>query len=67
MQRALKNTIQQYEPRLKNAQVRHIKNDDASELTLQFEITGQLYLPDGRRQALRFATAVDSSGNVRIS
>ena len=29
MQRALKNTIQQYEPRLKNVQVRHIKGEEA--------------------------------------
>ena len=66
MQRALKNTIQQYEPRLKNVQVRHLKNDLAAEMTLQFEITAQLNLPDGRRQSLRFSTAVDGSGNVKV-
>jgi type VI secretion system protein len=66
VQRALKNTIQTYEPRLKNVQVRHIKNDYASEMTLQFEITAQLHLPDGRRQSLRFATNVDGSGNVKM-
>src|SRR6476660_387830 len=27
MQRALKNSIQTYEPRLKNVQVRHVKNE----------------------------------------
>jgi len=67
VQRALKNTIQTYEPRLKNVQVRHIKNDYASEMTLQFEITAQLHLPDGRRQSLRFATNVDGSGNVKVN
>lgn len=66
MQRALKNTIQVYEPRLKNVQVRHIKNDLGQEMVLQFEITAQLHLPDGRRQSLRFATAVDASGNVKV-
>jgi type VI secretion system protein len=66
MQRALKNTIQQYEPRLKNVQVRHLKNELTGEMTLQFEITAQLNLPDGRRQSLRFATAVDGSGNVKV-
>jgi type VI secretion system protein len=66
MQRALKNTIQTYEPRLKNVQVRHLKNDVAAEMNLQFEITAQLTLPDGRRQSLRFATAVDGSGNVKV-
>lgn len=66
MQRALKNTIQTYEPRLKNVQVRHLKSDVASEMVLQFEITAQLHLADGRRQSLRFATAVDGSGNVKV-
>ncbi len=66
MQRAIKNSIQQYEPRLKNVQVRHIKSDDASDMTLQFEISAQLNLPDGRRQSLRFSTAVDQSGNVKV-
>lgn len=66
MQRALKNTIQTYEPRLKNVQVRHLKNEAMGEMTLQFEITAQLHMPDGRRQALRFATSVDGSGNVKV-
>jgi type VI secretion system protein len=66
MQRAIKNSIQAYEPRLKNVQVRHLKSDAASEMILQFEISAQLHLPDGRRQALRFTTAVDGSGNVRM-
>lgn len=66
MQRAIKNSIQTYEPRLKNVQVRHIKSDAAGELILQFEISAQLNLPDGRRQALRFTTAVDGSGNVKM-
>jgi type VI secretion system protein len=66
MQRALKNTIQTYEPRLKNVQVRHIKNEAMGEMVLQFEITAQLQLADGRRQAMRFATSVDGSGNVKV-
>lgn len=66
VQRALKNSIQTYEPRLKNVQVRHLKSEDVHEMVLQFEITAQLHLPDGRRQSLRFATSVDGSGNVKI-
>src|SRR5271155_1489871 len=46
MQRALKNTIQQYEPRLKNVQVKHLKSDINHEMVLSFEITAQLHLPD---------------------
>ena len=67
MQRAIKNSIQTYEPRLKNVQVRHIKSEAAAEMILQFEISAQLHLPDGRRQALRFTTAVVGSGNVKMS
>lgn len=67
VQRALKNSIQTYEPRLKNVQVRHVKNEFAGEMVLQFEITAQLHLPDGRRQALRFSTSLDHSGNVKLS
>jgi type VI secretion system protein len=66
MQRALKNTIQTYEPRLKNVQVRHVKSEVLGDMILQFEITAQLQLPDGRRQALRFTTGVDGSGNVKV-
>ena len=66
MQRALKNTIQTYEPRLKNVQVRHLKSDLGNEMMLSFEITAQLHLPDGRRLSLRFSTAVDGSGNVKV-
>jgi len=67
MQRSIKNCIQTYEPRLKNVQVRHIKNEFAHEMIIQFEITAQLFLPDGSRKSLRFSTSVDPSGNVNLS
>jgi type VI secretion system protein len=66
MQRSIKNTIQQYEPRIKNVQVRHVRTDAAQSMILEFEITGQLHFPDGRRQPLRFGASVDSSGNVKM-
>jgi type VI secretion system protein len=66
VQRAIKNSIQLYEPRLKNVQVRHIKNEATNSMMLEFEITGQIHYPDGRRTGLRFATSVDGSGNVKI-
>ena len=67
VQRSIKNCIQTYEPRLKNVQVRHVKNEFQHEMILQFEITAQLHLPDGTRKSLRFSTAVDPSGNVEVS
>ncbi len=67
VQRSLKNTIQQYEPRLRNVQVRHVKGDNLSLLTLEFEITAQYQLPDGRRMPLRFGLGVDGSSNVSVT
>ena len=67
MQRALKNTIQIYEPRLKNVQVRHLKARRPGDMTLSFEITAQLQLPDGRRQSLRFSTASTAAATSRSS
>ena len=66
MQRSIKNTIQTYEPRLKNVQVRHLKSEHTNNMCLEFEVTGQIVLADGRRQSLRFGTAVDSSGSVKV-
>ncbi len=67
MQRAIKNSIQQYEPRLKNVQVRHLKNEVMHQMILEFEITAQLQHPDGRRQSLRFGAAVNEGGVVSLN
>jgi type VI secretion system protein len=66
MQRAIKNLLQTYEPRLKNVQVRHVKNEFVHEMFLEFEITGQVAYPDGRRQQVRFTTQVDGSTNCTV-
>jgi type VI secretion system protein len=68
MQRAIKNTILKYEPRLKNVQVRPIPpEEDENQMMVHFEITAQLCYPSGERQAVRFSTSVDESSNVKIS
>ncbi len=66
IQRSLKACIQQYEPRLKNVQVRHVKAETVAQMVLEFEITGQFQTPDGRRQSLRLGAMMDGSGNVRL-
>ena len=66
VQRSIKGVLQTYEPRLKNVQVRHIKNEVSHQMFLEFEITGQLAFPDGRRQQLRFTTAVDAAAKVKV-
>jgi type VI secretion system protein len=68
MQRAIKGTLAAHEPRLKNVQVRHIKEEGPpAGLALEFEISAQLVLPDGRRQAMRFGSKVDDRGNIDIT
>ena len=67
LQRAMKDCIQRYEPRLTWVQVRHLRSALEHELFLEFEIVAQLVLPDGRQRALRYATAIDASGNVKLS
>ena len=67
MQRAIKNSIVTYEPRLKNVQVRAVPPSETQEqMSLYFEVTGQLVYPDGQRQAVRFSTAIDASSNVEV-
>lgn len=67
MQRAIKNTVLKYEPRLKNVQVRATAPEDRSDMYVYFEITAQLVYPDGQRQAVRFSTSVDESSNVTLT
>ncbi len=67
VQRGVKASILAYEPRLKNAQVRHVRNEAAGAMpTMQFEISGHIVLADGRRQAVRIGTSLDQHGNVEL-
>lgn len=67
MQRAIKNSILTYEPRLKNVQVRHIKNEGTHSMILEYEITAQIHHPDGRKQGVRFGTSMDNNGKVKLT
>jgi type VI secretion system protein len=67
MQRAIKNSILKYEPRLKNVQVRPVEQDDEqAQRLITFEITGQLVYSNGDRQPIRFSTQIDESSNVSL-
>lgn len=66
-QRAVKHSLQTYEPRLKNVQVRHVRNENSEgQPAMVFEITGHIVLGDGRKQALRIGTTVDEHGIVNL-
>ena len=66
VQRAVKQSIQNYEPRLKNVQVRPMKMEGNGQTGMLFEITGHIIAPDGRRQPLRFTTAMDDKCQLTV-
>ena len=67
VQRSVKQSIQSYEPRLKNVQVRHLRIDNTNgQPSMVFEVTGHILLSDGRRQPIRIGTSLDDRGNVEL-
>jgi type VI secretion system protein len=64
VQRAIKTTIEKYEPRLKNVQVEHT-GEGMDLQTLKFKITAQL--ADRKRDSIYFETLVDPSGEVQLN
>lgn len=67
IQRGVKASIQLYEPRLKNVQIRHVRNsNEVGQPAMAFEISGHILLPDGRRQPIRIGTSLDEHGNVEL-
>ncbi len=62
--KSIRATITQYEPRLRNVNVRHVADEES--LTLRFEITAQL--AEGRSgRTLRLSTTVRPGGRVDVS
>jgi type VI secretion system protein len=63
LQRAIRETILAYEPRLRQVTVRHVPDDEP--LVLKYEIIAQ---PASRRggNALRFSTQMSSGGRVNV-
>ncbi len=65
MEKAIKSTIEKYEPRLRNVRVQPV--DSESEiLTLRFEIKADL-VTSRERAGVLFETQVDSNGEVSVS
>lgn len=63
LQRSIRQTILQYEPRLKNVSIRHVPTDE--QLTLHFEIVAQL-ARKGSRGVIRFHTHVSPAGKIDV-
>jgi type VI secretion system protein len=64
MRKAIKTTIEKYEPRLRRVNVRHVENP-ADPLALNFEITAEL-VTDDQKASVQISTRIDGSGQVRV-
>lgn len=62
VQESIRNTIQQYEPRLRNVTVRFLPGEDP--LRLQFEVTARL--AEDKRRTVRFATSLEAGGRFEV-
>ena len=63
MRKAIKATIEKYEPRLRRVQVKHVDSDDA--LALRFEITAEL-VTEEEKASVWIETRIDGSGAVEV-
>ena len=63
LQHAIRGTILEFEPRLKNVSVRHVPQEDP--LVLRFDITAQP-AQKGARGLLRFSTQMRPGGKMEV-
>ncbi|MEM9461773.1 MAG: type VI secretion system baseplate subunit TssE [Myxococcota bacterium] len=63
IQRSIRNTIAQYEPRLRNVRVRVVDSGDP--LSLAFEVSARL-VGDKRRGLVRVRTEMSQGGRVKV-
>jgi type VI secretion system protein len=64
MRRAIRTSIERYEPRLRRVTVKHVVNED-DPLDLRFRITASMILED-RDEPVAFETLIGSSGQIKI-
>jgi len=64
MRKAIKTTIEKYEPRLKRVQVKHADSPD-DPLALRFEITAELVTEEDKA-SVWIETRIDGSGAVEV-
>jgi len=63
LQRSIRATILQYEPRLKSVVVQHVRDEEV--LVLKFQITAQLASKNAKG-AVRFETQLRAGGQVNV-
>jgi type VI secretion system protein len=64
MQRALKHTIEAYEPRLANVRITHVASQ-TGDLIVRFDVTAQL-VGDNGRSPVKFETTFDVSRKLTV-
>jgi len=64
MRRALRETIERYEPRLADVAINFDRDED-DPLNLRFSVSAQID-EDGERRAVRYETLVNSSGRFEV-
>ena len=57
--------LERYEPRLKDVEVIHVKNDDKTQLTLQFQVQARL-VGSTTTSWVSFLTRMDPSGRISL-
>jgi type VI secretion system protein len=64
MRKAIKTTIEKYEPRLRRVNVRHVETVDDPQ-ALSFEISAEL-VTEEEKASVQISTRIDGSGEVRV-
>jgi type VI secretion system protein len=64
MRKAIKATIEKYEPRLRRVNVKHVESPD-DPLALRYEITAEL-VTDEEKASVWIQTRIDGSGEVEV-
>jgi type VI secretion system protein len=64
LQRAIRETILAFEPRLKQVTVKHVPSEDP--LTLRYEIVAQASSPRGGRGTFRLNTQMSAGGHINV-
>jgi type VI secretion system protein len=64
MARSIRHTIQTYEPRLANVQVRHVPTETI-ELLVRYEVTATL-VSGGSKTPVKFETSLDATRKISI-
>ncbi|MBX3474516.1 MAG: type VI secretion system baseplate subunit TssE [Planctomycetes bacterium] len=65
IQKAVRQCIEKYEPRLRDVQIMQLESDD-NRLAVRFQVSGTLATATDQRQ-IRFDTLIDPSGHIEMT